>query len=332
MQRRHVLILSAIVALLLAAVLIGINSSWLAGPLGGPPVLVAHRGLAQDFDRHGLTNETCTAARSLPTAHAHLENTLASMEAAFDLGADIVELDVHATPDDRLAVFHDWTLACRTEGEGRTRDHTLAELQGLDIGYGYTQDGGKTFPFRGRGIGAMPALDEVFARFPDGRFFVDIKANERRDGELVADAIVEAGMHPSQIHVGGGPLAVAAVTARLPVRSITGRRLKRCLATYVAVGWTGWVPDACGDSVLLVPANVAPWMWGWPNRFLHRMDGADSEVVLIGDWGGEGFTRGFDEPAMLDALGDDYGGGIRTDRLEHLAPAVRARFDRRATR
>ena len=30
------------------------------------------------------------------------------------------------------------------------RDKTLAELQALDIGYGYTADGGKTFPFRGR--------------------------------------------------------------------------------------------------------------------------------------------------------------------------------------
>ncbi|SCM79097.1 hypothetical protein KL86SPO_20397 [uncultured Sporomusa sp.] len=31
--------------------------------------------------------------------HPYLENTIASMEAAFQAGADIVELDVHITKD-----------------------------------------------------------------------------------------------------------------------------------------------------------------------------------------------------------------------------------------
>ena len=68
------------------------------------------------------------------------------MRAAFDAGADIVEFDVHPTTDGHFAVFHDWTLDCRTDGKGVTREHTLAELKKLDVGYGYTADGGKTFP------------------------------------------------------------------------------------------------------------------------------------------------------------------------------------------
>ncbi len=44
------------------------------------------------------------------------------------------------------------------------------ELQALDIGYGYTADGGKTFPFRGKGINLMPTLDEVLNHFPDRSF------------------------------------------------------------------------------------------------------------------------------------------------------------------
>jgi glycerophosphoryl diester phosphodiesterase len=36
------------------------------------------------------------------------------MRAAFDLGADIVELDVHPTVDGSFVVFHDWTVECRT--------------------------------------------------------------------------------------------------------------------------------------------------------------------------------------------------------------------------
>ena len=37
------------------------------------------------------------------------ENTIAAFRAARDLGADGIELDVHATWDGELAVIHDYT-------------------------------------------------------------------------------------------------------------------------------------------------------------------------------------------------------------------------------
>jgi glycerophosphoryl diester phosphodiesterase len=75
-------------------------------------------------------------------------------------GAGIVELDVHPTSDGQIAVFHDWTLECRTDGHGVTREHNLADLKQLDVGYGYTSDDGKTYPLRGTGVGLLPSLDE----------------------------------------------------------------------------------------------------------------------------------------------------------------------------
>jgi hypothetical protein len=75
------------------------------------------------------------------------------------------EIAVHPTADGHFVVFHDWTLECRTDGYGVTRQHTLTELKALDAGYGYTADGGKTFPIRGKGVGLIPSLDEVFAAF-----------------------------------------------------------------------------------------------------------------------------------------------------------------------
>src|SRR6476619_2769434 len=143
------------------------NTNHLAAHREGPPVLLAHRGIAQRFDERDLKNDTCTAARMLPPSHDYLENTIASMRASFLAGADIVEFDVHPTTDGQFAVFHDWTLDCRTDGKGVTREHAMAALRQLDIGYGYTADGGRTFPFRGKGGGLMPSLDEVLATFPD---------------------------------------------------------------------------------------------------------------------------------------------------------------------
>lgn len=126
------------------------NTSLLAPHRDGKPVLLAHRGMAQRFDERDLKSDTCTAARMLRTTHDYLENTLRSMRASFEDGADVVELDVHPTTDGEFAVFHDWTLDCRTDGHGVTREQSMARLKTLDVGYGYTADGGKTFPFRGK--------------------------------------------------------------------------------------------------------------------------------------------------------------------------------------
>lgn len=89
-----------------------------------------------------------------------------------------MEFDVHPTKDGQFAVFHDWTLECRTDVEGVTRDHTMEELKQLDIGYGYTADGGKTYPFRGKGVGLMPTLDEVLVAFPKQSFLIHIKSDD----------------------------------------------------------------------------------------------------------------------------------------------------------
>src|SRR5690606_35068950 len=97
------------------------------------------------------------------------------------------------TTDGHLAVMHDWTLDCRTEGSGETRSHDLAYLKTLDLGYGYTPDDGRTFPLRGSGVGMMPELEEVFAAFPEGRFIVNYKSNEAREGDMVAAIVTR---HP----------------------------------------------------------------------------------------------------------------------------------------
>lgn len=178
---------SALAALALLALFVYLNNStMLAEAQRGPPVLLAHRGLAQTFPHEGLAGDTCTATRIRPPEHAYLENTLAAMEAAFRAGADVVELDVHPTTDGHFAVFHDWTVDCRTDGKGVTHEHTLAELKALDVGFGYTADGGKTFPFRGKGRGLMPSLDEVLAAFPGKRFLVNIKSNDPQEGVKLA--------------------------------------------------------------------------------------------------------------------------------------------------
>ena len=55
------------------------------------------------------------------------------------------------------------------------------------------------------------------------------------------------------------------------------------------------------------------------------MDRVGTRVVLIGDYGGEGFSKGFDGPDRLAELPADYSGGLWTDRVNLLGPALRKR-------
>src|SRR5436190_7655208 len=80
-----------------AALCFVLNTSLFSSGAPGRPMLLAHRGLAQTFDVAGVQADTCTASRIHPPEHPYLENTLASMAAAFAAGADVVELDIHLT-------------------------------------------------------------------------------------------------------------------------------------------------------------------------------------------------------------------------------------------
>lgn len=303
------------------------NTSLLSNRPAGEPVMLAHRGLAQEFDRTGLTSDTCTAERMLPPRHDYLENTVRSMQAAFVMGADVLELDVHPTTDGKFAVFHDWTVDCRTEGSGETRDHSMAELKTLDVGYGYTADGGKTYPFRGKGVGLMPTLDEILKRFPDQHFHINVKSNDAKEGEALAAFLSTLPAERlSSLTIVGGDKPVQAIKLALPaIRTLSKQSLMRCLLRYEGLGWSGYVPEDCRGTTLGVPINIAPLLWGWPNRFLDRMESVGTNVYLLGPYHGGGFSDGIDDPATIDALPAGYSGGISTDALDLVAPAVERR-------
>jgi glycerophosphoryl diester phosphodiesterase len=287
---------------------------------------IAHRGVHQTFPAAGLDTTTCTAARIYPPTHGWIENTLPAMQAAFEAGAGAVELDVHLTADGHLVVLHDATLDCRTDGRGTPEEHTLAELRDLDLGYGYTADGGASFPLRGTGRGLLVTLPEVFARFAGRAFLIDVKSDQPEVGERVADALAVLPIEDrARQFVYGSPAAVARVAARLPeVRTIDRPRIQRCLLAYEITGWLGHVPAVCADTLVLVPVDVAPLLWGFPRRLEARLAAVGSDLALMGPLEGE-TTTGIDDRALLAQVPPDFGGYVWTNRIEVVGPLLAGR-------
>lgn len=114
------------------------------------------------------------------------ENTLEAFLSADKMGVDVIETDVHLSRDGFVVIWHDETLDRNTNGTGRIEDHTLEELKSYDAGFSFTSDGGKTFPFRGKGV-QLCTLDEALKACPAQRFNVDLKTK----GEPIVDAFIE---------------------------------------------------------------------------------------------------------------------------------------------
>ena len=180
------------VLLLLAAfpALVWLNNTSLFSTGEGKPLLIAHRGLAPEMHPEHEDYSACIS-RIHASEHSYIENTIPAIEAAFDLGADYVELDVRATADGRFAVFHDDVLDCKTDATGRVIDYSMAELKALDIGYGY-YTASNEYPLRGKGLGLMPSLEEALDRLPQKGFVIDVKGNDRNEAVRLAIFLLRA--------------------------------------------------------------------------------------------------------------------------------------------
>lgn len=168
--------------------------------LAGAPLLIAHRG----------------GAALAP------ENTLLAFDRALRWwGADLLELDVHATRDRTPVVIHDGWVDRTTSGTGPVAGFTLSELQALDAGYRFSPDQGSSFPFRGRGI-SVPTLAQVLANFPRTRINIEVK--DWRAQEPIRDAVRSARAE-GRVLIAGEQLANQSELRRsLPAPSSAARR------------------------------------------------------------------------------------------------------------
>ena len=278
--------------------------------------IIAHVGVHQNYPSENLTNETCTASRIYPLTHRFIDNTIPAIGEAFKDGATIVEMDIHPTSDSHMVVFHDWGLDCRTNGHGVTHDHTLAELKKLDVGYGYTPDGGKTFPLRGSGVGMMPTLEEVLAAFPNKKFIIHQKDNSTRTVEILA-AIVhklpEEQLH--RLYWYGSPRAYAKLKQIAP--EITKQfpftdEMRQCAKSELWRLGFGELPKACHLSSMGLPARYLWLVPGWPNAFLQKS--AAAHVPF--------YVTEVDSVEEAEELGQLPINGIMTNRIEVIGPAI----------
>lgn len=120
-------------------------------------------------------------------------DTMYAFEKAVEIGADVLEMDAHITKDGHIVLMHDETVDDTTDGTGLIEEMALDDLKQLDAAYEWSNDGGQTFPYRGQGI-QVPTLDELFQKFPQMRYVIEIKLTKNPIDQPLCDLIRQHGM------------------------------------------------------------------------------------------------------------------------------------------
>jgi len=148
---------------------------------------------------HFAEREVSIIAHAGAQGHAP-PNTMEAFDAALELGADTLEMDLQVTADGRIATIHDGTVDRTTDGTGAVADLTLGELQGLDAGATWTDEDGDT-PFAGQGV-RHAALEEVLEGFPDTHLVIELKTDGGTDIiQPTIDLLVEYGRDDGTVTV-----------------------------------------------------------------------------------------------------------------------------------
>jgi len=246
---------------------------WLLVPLALITAGAAAYGIAA-FSARPASNHAFFAAeepRAQVIAHrggagTQPENTVAAFSHAVEIGADVLEMDVQRTADGAIVCLHDRTVDRTTDGRGRVDSLTLSELRMLDAGHNWSDDGGRTYPFRGKGI-RVPTLEEVFTRFPAARMNIEMKHDGPALAQPLCALIRRSGMNRRVLIASMNEAAVLAFRQACPevATSMTrseaqlffGIQLVSLDAVYSPPVRALQIPDRLGGEIIATAGLIA---------------------------------------------------------------------------
>jgi hypothetical protein len=109
----------------------------------------------------------------------------------------------------------------------------------------------------------------------------------------------------------------------------TAAAARACYDDYFKLGWLGIVPESCRGKTMLIPLDGQLKIWGWPKRFMARMNAADVRVILarpdehveaaVDVYG----PRGLSTVTQLPEVPRDFTGYLLVDDISTIGPAIR---------
>jgi len=290
------------------------------------PDVVAHKGLHIPFragaqpDPRGCVAQMIDDPANYPTATRYnLENTLPAISTAFQAGATRVSINLQVTSDGHVVLFHDLMLDCRTNGSGLVSDMTLAGLQALNVGWNYSANNGKTFPWRDPALPAatvtMPSLEDAFDANPGKSFWIVARPNSADQAKAIFSALAK---YPDIVKVSAlfaSDWVNQIATEELPqlqIARVDDSRSEICMNGFVP----GQVlPTACANLDLMAPYSFVSATA--VDEFATKLAAMNSKLY-VGSEGG-GFVDDTTAAGFIKAHASAIA-GFMTDRIDLVGP------------
>ncbi len=218
------------------------------------------------------------------------ENTLPSFQAGYEMGADVLELDVHLSADNQLVVMHDPEVSRTTDGTGRIQNMTVEQIKALDAGIRFSDLFSNT---------RVPLLSEVLAWAKDKiQLIIEIKGDPfPAPGieELVVKEVTEFGMLDKVLIISFYHESV--------------RRIKELSSILTGILYTGRPID---PVQMTLQANADSFRCYW--KYLHADDikKAHNAGMWVSCWGAD-TEEEFEKVAEIgiDSIGCNYPDRLR---------------------
>jgi len=174
------------------------------------------------------------------------ENTLRAFARAIEMGATLIELDVHLSRDGQPVVIHDADLSRTTTGTGRVSELTLDEIQRFDAGLGEH----------------VPTLEEVIDLVSGQiQLYIELKGQQ-------TPAAVVATLQAKDF------IDQAIIGSFYPWLPQKAKFLEPALRTSVLVAWRDRLADFV-DWALAINADFVHLCWEHGSSTPHQLLSAD---------------------------------------------------------
>lgn len=293
---------------------------------GGTVKMIANGNIYQPYDRTGLGPDHCMATRiGDKETKPIFQNTVHALRAAVAAKADMVEVDVAPTSDNQMVLFHDRVLECRTDGKGPVRESSLDDLRQLDLGYNLTTDDGKSFPFRGEGIGKIATVADALGSETERPFLFHFRSDDPAEADQLLAILKAEGRDPVAEGDGfyGNLVPVARIRELAPdVWAWTDAEGLACASDYLLAGWLGSLPDSCKGKTMIVSLDDQWRTAGWPNRTVDRMEEYGGHIILAAGQDEHGELVGLRNWKQLESINGSYKGWFWVDDIATVGPAL----------
>ncbi|RIN18325.1 glycerophosphodiester phosphodiesterase [Staphylococcus warneri] len=131
------------------------HSNWHTNPTHEKFVTIAHRGASGYAPEHTFN---------------------AYDKSHYDIGASYIEIDLQRTKDGQLIAMHDDSVDRTTNGHGKVKDLTLAQIKGLNAGAWFNQLHPKMAKPEYQNA-KVPTLDEILSRYgKQDNYYIETKS------------------------------------------------------------------------------------------------------------------------------------------------------------